>query len=251
MPPSTGSQDPRAAWVVHRRPYRDTSLLLELLTHDHGRIGAVARGARAQRSRWRGVLEPFQPILVSWQGRGELLTLTGAEAGGRPLRFPGTRLAAAFYLSELVLRLLRRDDPAPDVFHAYGAALQALAVSGEAEDAPLRLFEKRLLQALGYGLLLHATADTGLAVDHRRSYRYTLEYGPVDSGTQTSGLLISGEALLALHREQFEDSALRAEMQRLTGAALRLYIGDRPLYSRSLYQSLRRRPRSANEETPS
>lgn len=245
------NQDTRAAWVVHRRPYRDTSLLLELLTEEHGRIGAVARGARGQRSRWRGVLEPFQPVLVSWRGRGELLTLTGAEAGGRPLRFPGTRLAAAFYLSELVLRLLRRDDPAPDVFHAYGTALQTLAAPGEAEDVPLRLFEKRLLQALGYGLLLDVTADTGEPVQSHRSYRYDLEYGPVETGADASGLVISGEALLALHREQFASTASRAEVQRLTGAALGLYIGDRPLRSRSLYQSLRRRPQGGNEETTS
>lgn len=248
MPASQGDQ-PSPAWVVHRRPYRDTSLLLELLTEQHGRIGAVARGARAQKSRWRGVLEPFQPVLVAWRGRGELATLTAAESRGRPLRFQGTRLAAAFYLSELVLRLLRREDPEPDIFAAYGGALLSLAAANTAEDVPLRQFEKHLLDALGYGLLLDTTADGQSAVEPGQTYRYELEYGPVPVAPDGSGLVISGEALLALAQAQYDDAGLRAEMQRLTSAALRLYIGDRPLQSRALYQSLRRRSRPDGEES--
>lgn len=231
---------PVAGWVVHRRPFRDTSLLLELLTREHGRIGAVARGARGQRSRWRGVLEPFQPVLVDWRGRGELATLVFAEAGGRPLQFPGTRLAAAFYLSELVLRLLQREDPAPDVFDAYGEALHGLAETGSAEDLPLRLFEKRLLDALGYGLLLDTTADSGEAVTATGTYRYELEYGPVPVAPGGRGLVISGATLLALAREQLQDEAQRGEARTLLREALRLYIGERPLQSRALYLSLRR-----------
>lgn len=235
---------PVAAWVIHRRAFRDTSLLLELLTRDHGRIGAVARGARGQRSRWRGVLEPFQPVLVNWGGRGELATLVFAEAGGRPLRFPGTRLAGAFYLSELVLRLLQREDPTPGVFDAYGDALNGLADPAVAEDVPLRLFEKRLLDALGYGLLLDATADTGEAIDPGGCYRYELEHGPVTALPDAGGVIVSGATLQALARETLEDPTLRSEAQRLMRAALRLYIGDRPLQSRALYTSLRRGTRN-------
>ena len=231
---------PVAGWVVHRRPFRDTSLLLELLTRDQGRIGAVARGARGQRSRWRGVLEPFQPVLVDWRGRGELATLVFAEPGGRPLQFPGTRLAAAFYLSELVLRLLQREDPAPDIFDAYGDALHGLADTGSAEDLPLRLFEKRLLDALGYGLLLDAAADSGEPVTATGIYRYELEHGPIPVAPGGGGLVVSGATLLALAQEQLEDEAQRGEAQRLLRAALRLYIGERPLQSRALYLSLRR-----------
>lgn len=244
----TGQAHPVPAWVVHRRSYRDTSLLLELLTRDHGRVGAVARGARGQRSRWRGVLEPFQPVLVNWAGRGELATLTFAEAGGRPLRFPGTRLAGAFYLSELLLRLLRRDDPAPDVFAAYGDALTTLAAMDQPEDVPLRLFEKRLLEALGYGLLLDTTADTGRPVDAGARYRYELEHGPVEAAPDAAGLVISGAALLALAREELADGALRGEVQHLMRAAVGLYIGTRPLQSRALYASLRRTDHSQEQE---
>lgn len=244
----TGEAHPVPAWVVHRRSYRDTSLLLELLTRDHGRVGAVARGARGQRSRWRGVLEPFQPVLVNWSGRSELATLTFAEAGGRPLRFPGTRLAGAFYLSELLLRLLRRDDPAPDVFAAYGDALTSLAAADQPEDVPLRLFEKRLLEGLGYGLLLDSTADTGRPVNPGAWYRYELEHGPVETSADATGLVISGTALLALAREELPGGALRGEVQRLMRAAIGLYIGNRPLQSRALYASLRRTNHSQEQE---
>ena len=240
-----GNSHPVEAWVIHRRPFRDTSLLLELLTRDHGRIGAVARGARGQRSRWRGVLEPFQPVLVDWRGRGELATLVFAEPGGRPLRFAGTRLAGAFYVSELTLRLLQREDPAPEVFDAYAGAVAALADPTGSEDVPLRLFEKRLLDALGYGLLLDATADTGEAVVPEACYRYELEHGPILSSADGSGLVVSGATLLALAREEFEAREQRSEAQRLMRAALRLYIGDRPLQSRSLYLSLRRGTRES------
>lgn len=240
MTTSTAGSQPVPAWVIHRRPYRDTSLLLELMTEEHGRIGAVARGARSQRSRWRGVLEPFQRVLVDWRGRGDLSTLTSAEGRGYPLRFPGTRLAAAFYVSELLLRLLRRGDPEPTIFRAYGDALLSLAEPDVPEDLPLRLFEKHLLEGLGYGLQLDTTAEDGVPVEPDMTYRYELEYGAVPSCGDGSGLLISGRALLALAREDLVDPGLRREMQQLTRAALTLYIGEKPLQSRALYMSLRR-----------
>lgn len=240
---------PAAAWVVHRRSYRDTSLLVELLTQEHGRIGAVARGARQQRSRWRGRLEPFQPVLVNWLGRGELATLVNAESGGRFLHFPGTRLAAAFYVSELVLRLVRRGDPAPGVFLAYGDAVSNLADSVGPEDAVLRVFEKRLLDALGYGLLLETTADDHEPVVAGGTYRYELEYGPVAVSGSADGLTVSGQTLLALAGEEVSEPAVRHEAQRLMRAALRLYIGMRPLQSRAFYASLQR-TRSPNRQEP-
>ncbi|MFO7857925.1 MAG: DNA repair protein RecO [Ectothiorhodospiraceae bacterium] len=237
---------PAAAWVLHRRSYRDTSLLVELLTQENGRIGAVARGARQQRSRWRGRLEPFQPVLVNWLGRGELATLTNAESSGRFLQFPGTRLAAAFYISELVLRLVRRGEPLPGVFLAYGDALTNLAEDRLPEDGILRVFEKRLLDALGYGLLLEVTADDHEPVAAAGWYRYELEYGPVAVTGSEHGLTVSGRTLLALAAEDVSETArARQETQRLMRAALRLYIGTRPLQSRAFYASLKR-TRSAN-----
>ncbi len=228
-----------AAWVLHRRSWRDTSLLVELLTAGYGRVGAVARGARAPRSRWRGVLEPFQAVFVDWRGRGELVTLSVAEPAPGSASLRGTRLAAGFYLSELCLRLLARMDPVPEIHAAYGAALQALSSATEPEDAALRRFERDLLAALGYGLLLETTADGDTLVKRDRQYRYELELGPRPDEGQ-GGVSISGAALLALARDEPATPAERAEQQRLTGAALRLYLGPRPLQSRALYSSLRR-----------
>ena len=133
----------QAAWVLHHRPYRETSSLLELLTEAHGRVGAVAKGARRPASRWRGLLQPFSPLLVSWTGGGDLVTVTGAEAAGAPLRIPGGRLMSAWYANELLLRLLQRHDPQRGVFIAYASVLAELAGEGSEAHA-LRVFEKRL-----------------------------------------------------------------------------------------------------------
>jgi len=118
------------AYVLHHRPYRETSSLLELLTEEHGRIGAVARGARQASSRWRGLLQPFRPLLLSWSGRGELVTLTGAEPASAALMIPAERLMSAWYANELMIRLLGRSDPQRKIFLAYATVLAELAGSG-------------------------------------------------------------------------------------------------------------------------
>ena len=120
------------AWVLHARPYRDTSLLLEALTDEHGRVGLVARGVRGPKGRWRGLLQPLQPLLLSWSGRGELGTVAGCEAAGPAVVLRGEALLSAWYLNEVLLRVLQRNDPQPAIFSVYGAALAALAT----EPAP-------------------------------------------------------------------------------------------------------------------
>ncbi|MEX0731344.1 MAG: DNA repair protein RecO [Aquisalimonadaceae bacterium] len=232
----TRTSAPVPAFVLHRHAYRDTSLILELFTLSRGRIGAVARGARGPRSRWRALVEPFQPVLVSWQGRGELVTVTGLESVGRPLRLPGARLASAFYVNELMLRMVRRDDPVPEVFAAYGEVLERLA--GDAnESVCLRLFEKRLLQGLGYGLLLDRTADTGLPLQPQALYRFEAEHGPLPA-TAPGKRIFSGRGLLALHSENLDDVDVQGEARRLMRLALAPYLGSKPLQSRALYRQL-------------
>ncbi len=115
------------AYVLHHRPYRDSSLLLEIFTPDHGRVGLVARGARSPKSRLYGVLQPFQPLLISWVGRGELATLSGAEANGPPQRLQGKSVISGFYINELLLRLLHRHDPHAALFDGYARTLPLLA----------------------------------------------------------------------------------------------------------------------------
>lgn len=143
-----------AAFVLHRRPWEDNGSIVELFTASHGRLSVFARGVRGSQARLAGVLQPFVPLLVSWAGRGEAPRLTGAEPDlasmpDRPI--PGERLMSAWYCSELVLTLTARHDPQPELFACYGEALQGLR-SEASQEKVLRLFEKRMLDLLGYGL---------------------------------------------------------------------------------------------------
>lgn len=220
------------AYVLHRRAYRETSLLLECLTPQWGRVGVVARGARGARSPWRGRLEPFQALHLRVTGRGELRTLVAAESVERPRSPPARALAAAFYLSELTLRLLPRDDPAPQVFVAYGVAMQALC-DGSAAGLLLRIYEKRLLQALGLGLSLDATSAGQPVVDDGW-YAWLPEQGLVevaDAATQAC----PGWAVRALDEESTTwPSDPSRPLLRITQAAIEPLLGGKPLASRAL-----------------
>ncbi len=233
---STNRVSLEAAWILHHYPYRDSSLLLEVFTSEHGRIGLVARGARSARGRWRSQLQILRPLLLSWNLRGELGTLTGAEPRGSLDVLPGRQILCACYLNELLLRLLRRQDPHPGLYAAYEAALASLPLS---EEQTLRIFEKRLLQELGYGLLLDQEADSGDALAPESLYEYHLERGPVRSdGVRGHGLLLHGASLLALYNENLSDPQTCREVKFLMRAALGRYLGPRPLRTREVLRQL-------------
>jgi DNA repair protein RecO (recombination protein O) len=224
------------AYILHHYPYRDASLLLEVFSRHHGRLGLVARGVRSTRARWRGQLQGFSPLLLSWSQRGELGTLTGLDSRGGLVVPGGRHLLSAYYLNELILRLLARHDPHPGIFDAYERALREL--DGREEPA-LRIFEKRLLEELGYGLLLDRTADTGLPVEAEVTYGYQLERGPVRCDNRAdSGLYLRGTSLLALHREALADPQASRDAKRLLRAALSIYLGARPLKTREVSRRL-------------
>ncbi len=240
---SNGRVALQPGFILHRRPYRDSSLLVEAFTRDFGRIGLVARGAQRPRSTLQGMLQPFQPLLFSWAGRGELWTLQGAEPGGRPRPLFGDALLSGFYLNELLLRLLHRHDAHPELYAAYGRCVGELQLSHR--EWSIRLFERELLDALGYGLLLTEDAATGEPLRPEQRYCYHLENGPVAAGADSDGLHVTGRTLLALHQGQLPDGAALAESKRLMRAALRLYLGDRPLASRELFRQHVQRTREA------
>lgn len=222
------------AYVLHRRPFGNTSLLLEMFTAEHGRVGAVARGARSPRARRRGVLQAFRPLLVSWSGRSELVTLTTCEDAEPAPVLQGRGLFAAFYLNELLMRLFGRHDPHPEVFTAYRDALDGLAGGGGVEPV-LRRFEVLLLGALGYGLALEQEVDTGRPIEPGIRYHYRLEEGPVRAGAGETELTLDGATLLALARGVDMDDRELGEAKRLTREALALYLGHRPLKTRALF----------------
>jgi DNA repair protein RecO (recombination protein O) len=221
------------AYVLHRRPYRETSLLVETLARDHGRVAVVARGARGERSPLRGLLQPFRPLLISWSGRHDLMTLSGAEPAG-VCALSGRGLLAGFYLNELLTRLLARHDPHSGLFETYEQALLGLGQPG-AEEQTLRVFERRLLEVLGYGLALGETDTTGARIEPDRTYRYRLETGAVPAGDGEEGLPVRGATLLALASGQLADRELSREAKQLMRYVLQHYLGARPLESRALF----------------
>jgi DNA repair protein RecO (recombination protein O) len=232
------------AYLLHRTPFRDTSLLLELFTRDYGRIGLVARGARGVRSKLKGILQPYQLLLISWSGRGELPTLTTAESQGGGVFLQGDALISGFYLNELLMRLLARHDPHPHLFNCYQAALQGL-IANAGLDWALRLFERDLLQELGYGLLLTHEWG-GKEVEPAARYCYHHESGPQRTDHGRSGLLsVQGATLLALARGDGTDAQMRRESKLLMREVLGHYLGSRPLASRELFRQ--KRPRNEEE----
>jgi DNA repair protein RecO (recombination protein O) len=229
------------AYVLHGRPYRETSLLLEAFTREHGRIGLVARGARSSRSRWRNVLQPFRPLLISWIQRGELGTLTVADQVASPPPAQGQALFCGLYVNEVLLRVLQRSDAHPELFESYRGLLADLAIEENAEPF-LRVFEKNLLDSLGFGMQLEYESGTNLPIEAKGRYQYVSEQGLVrvsadqEIDQAASGRrLVSGEALIALQSNQVKDCHL-PELKRLMRAVLRHHLGDKPLASQALFQ---------------
>lgn len=226
------------AFVLHHHDYGETSLLLEMFTRHHGRLGLVAKGARRARSPLRATLIPFQPLTIGFSGRGELPTLTAAEPSSPAPPFRGEILYCGLYLNELLLRLLHRHDPHEGLFQVYLATLDRLATAGQPE-AVLRIFEKRLLEESGYGLVLDHDVinQSPLSADAR--YRYMPERGPVPASFgNEDGILIRGSSLLALAREDLTDSTVLTETKRLLRSLLARQLGTKPLMSRRLFRSI-------------
>jgi DNA repair protein RecO (recombination protein O) len=226
------------AYVLHRYPYRDSSLLLEVFSKAHGRVGLVARAARSAKSAWRGQLQVFELLSLSWVSRGDLGTLTGAELSASAGRKNTSLPLSAWYMNELIMRLLTRNDPHPGLFDAYQHALDYLVL---AEEPALRQFEKQLLDELGYGLLLDHDADTGEPLVMETLYEYQLEKGPVKCHTRdSSGLYLHGASLLALHEGSPGNETACREVKTLMRTVLSYYLGEKPLKSRAVLQQLAR-----------
>lgn len=228
-------------YVLHQRPYRNTSMLVEAFTADAGRVGLVARGVRRQKSRTRPLLEPFQPLLMSWRGRGELRTLTTVEPAG-PRAVPGDRaLLGAYYCNELILRLIERDSTEVVAFRAYEEAVATLASGHDGLEAPLRRFELALLDSLGYGPELDREVDTGEAVRNDLDYDFIPDAGPARAaGAQpvAGSIRVPGAHLRALARDDLTDPQVLQSARKLLRFALEPLLGGRPLNTRLMYRNL-------------
>jgi len=224
------------AFVLHARAWRETSLLLEMFTRDHGRIGVVARGVRGARSRLpRALLQPLMPLSVAWSGSGELVTLNGVDATGPAVAVHGEALLCALYVNEIVMRLLPRHDPHAAVFEDYGIALARLA-GGESASWTLRRFERDLLAQLGYGLVLDAEAETGAPLDPGRDYAYLFESGPAPWRGAHDGLKLRGAALLALGEDRQPSATDLAALRRLLRALIARQLDGGELQAWNLFR---------------
>ncbi len=226
------------AFVLHSYPFRETSLLVEVFSRQHGRVPLVARGARRPKSAIRGLLMSFQPLSLSWFGKHEVRTLHSAEwQGGQPL-LQGTALLCGFYLNELLLNLMVRDDPHEQLFDYYQQTLQRLA-QGADMASTLRCFEKHLLQELGYALLLEHEAGNSTPIDAASSYRYVVERGAVrDTARAEEGLLIAGKTLLDMARDDYTDAQSARQGKQLMRMLLNHHLDGKTLHTRELIKDL-------------
>ena len=232
---SISRQDNQPVYVLHTYPFKETSLVVELFTRDFGRVSAVAKGARRPRSAMRGMLQSFQPLLGAWSGKLELKTLHSLEWYAGLLMLHGEALMCGFYLNELLLRLLPREDAHEDLFDEYTQTLKLLALAPDDSASILRRFELRLLQALGYAVpLTHNIRDE--AVTAEAQYYYVPEVGPVSlrHDYQENGVQLSGKTLIDMAQDDYADVQTQQQSKQLMRLLLAHYLGDKPLHTRQL-----------------
>ena len=232
--------DDEPGFVLHVYPYRETSLIVEAFTPAVGRVAMVARGAKRPRSELRGLLNAFQPLTLAWAGAGELKTLLKAEWRGGLALPSGAALLCGFYLNELLLKLLPREDPHPVLWTHYEAALSALTQREAPADqaAILRRLELRLLAELGYAMPLTETHG-GAAVQSSERYHYAFGRGPLTAAEPGARYpIVRGETLLALAGERYADARVAAEARELMRSVLDHYLEERRIFSRRVVRDL-------------
>ncbi|RDH84722.1 MAG: DNA repair protein RecO [endosymbiont of Galathealinum brachiosum] len=227
------------AYILHHRAFRDTSQILEVITPDYGRLSLMSRGSRGAKSRLKSILQPFRPLIVSWSGKGEMPTLTGAEPQTvKTITLTGKALPSAFYVNELIIKLLHKHDVHESVYRLYESVIRLLADKHEIEPI-LRLFEKQLLEELGFGLNLSVNAETGEAVLSDDEYAYYLEHGPVAISSvhdESYILKLSGKSLIDLDENTLDNIQSLKDAKRLMRVVLNYYLEGKPIKSRELFR---------------
>jgi DNA repair protein RecO (recombination protein O) len=220
-------------FVLHSYPYKETSLIIDLFSRDHGRVALIAKGAKRPHSQLRGVLQTFQPLSTGWTGKSELRTLTGAEWVGGLLPLEKTALLCGFYLNELLLKLLARDDPHPRLFDHYVATLNQLA-HNEPAQIVLRKFERALLKETGVAADLTRCTSTREPIQSERLYVVDPERGPRPERADDTWPRVSGKTLLDMEREDYADAATQSQSKQLMRFLLAHHLGGAPLNTRQI-----------------
>jgi DNA repair protein RecO (recombination protein O) len=228
--------DNQPVYVLHTYPFKETSLVVELFSQQFGRIAAVAKGARRPHSAMRGMLQSFQILEGAWSGKNELKTLHSLDWSAGLTLIKGEALMCGFYMNELLLRLLPREDAHENLFEYYQATLKTLAESPDLATnvgTILRRFELKLLQEMGYAVpLLIDENDAPIETD--KTYRYEAEYGACDLNATKNGVQLSGKTMLDMARDDYADVATQSQSKQLMRYLLAHYLGDKPLHTRQL-----------------
>lgn len=227
----------QACYILHQRSLNETSVILDALSLVHGRVSLLAKGVRMPRSRWRGLLRPFTPLLISWSGKTELMSVSAAEPAGAPFNLEGSALLSGIYINELLIRLLPRHDVYSEVFRAYSQVLSALQ-SPNSREAGLRYFEKTLLAELGYGFSLEKETN-GRHISAEHHYAFIPGYGFSRCETDQSKYeVFSGKSLLALHYDQLQHLEDLRAAKRLTRLAINHLLAGKPLRTREFFYTV-------------
>jgi len=221
------------AYLLHRTPYSNSSLLLECFTREYGRFPAIAKGARGARKSGQALLQPFNPLMIRLSGKGEVKTLIGYEQDGAGQGLKGKNMYCGFYLNELLVRILARNDPHEALFHHYENALINLSSTDNIEPT-LRHFEVALLNELGYGLQLDMEVEHGNPIKPDTYYTFELEIGPREAEPSINNTIM-GSTLQALAGKRSFSNMERNQARRLMRRILTHYLGGRPLKSRELF----------------
>jgi DNA repair protein RecO (recombination protein O) len=223
------------AYILHTRPYRDTSMLVDFLTPEFGRITAVARGVRSRKTPKRNLLNPFTRLLISFQGKTDLKLLTHFEAEGAHFPLTAKHLFSGFYLNELLVRLLPELDAHPEMYSLYEQSLQAL--SGQQDLEPiLRVFEFQLLQELGYGIDFGADAKSGEMISTQASYCLDPAQGIYSAYAEVPlNFQFSGQHINAIAQRDFSLPEVKQTAKRISRILLKPLLGSKPLMSRELF----------------
>lgn len=227
------------AFILHRRPFRDTSQILDVLTRDYGKIAVVARGSRGSKSKLAGILRPFLPLRVSWVAKSDLGTLTGAEAAGAPAGLRADALFSAYYVNELILNFLHRHDPQPEIYELYARVVPTLAGFDDVA-ATLREFELELLGLLGYAVSLDHEAGSQNDIDPICNYDYRVEQGPVPVERSDGPLVFRGSTLLSIAAKQFDDPNVLRAANRLLRDVVSHHLGGKELQTRKVLLEVHR-----------
>ncbi len=223
-------------YILHRRDYRESSLILEILSREHGRVSLIAKGAKRNKKQQGISYNLYQEYLMSWVSKSELGTLIDVELATIMTSMSPKQMMTGFYMNEIILRLLHKHESHPELFDSYNTTVRELS-NNNTDQVLIRYFEKILLQSLGYGVIFDHDLNTGNNIVAEVKYYYKLDFGPTSNGHENgAGIPVSGSTLIDLDNETLADTKNKNEAKSLLRSLLKQHLGEKPLESRKLYQ---------------